>query len=153
MYWETGKWINDWSFTSQDLFDNINFSQFGWTHAFYKLLKTDRWKPAVAKVFTYFIYLVILDIIENNVTFEFPLKGAAQGEFYVKSFTGEAFQRLYQAGKWDDVDFLNCDFTGYQIYFRFKTKRGSWKEKPIYLSHKNARDIFHQKINEGKKYY
>lgn len=153
MNWEESKWVNTWSFTSQDLFDNINFAQFGWTHAFYKLLKTDRWKKLVGMVFTYFMYLVILDIIENNVTFELPLKGTAQAEFYVKSFTGEAFRRLYQAGKWDDVDFLNCDFTGYQIYFRYKTKRGDWKEKPVYLSHKNARDIFHQKINEGKKYY
>lgn len=153
MDWKEGKWCNTWSFTSQDLFDNINFAQFGWTHAFYKLLKTDRWKKLVGMVFTYFMYLVILDIIENNVTFELPLKGAAQAEFYVKSFTGESFRKLYQAGKWSDIDFLNSDFTGYQIYFRYKTKRGDWKEKPVYLSHKNARDIFHKKINEGKKYY
>lgn len=142
-----------WSFSSQDLFDNINFAQFGWSHAFYKLFKTDRWKKLVGMVFTYFIYQVILDIIENNVTFEFPLKGAARAEFYVKVFTGERFRKLYQAGKWEDIDFLNSEFTGYQIYFRYKTKRGQEKEKPVYISHKNARDIFHKKINEGKKYY
>ena len=50
-------------------------------------------------VFTYFIYQVVLDIIENNVTFEFPLKGRARAEFYVKVFQGEDFQRLYKAGK------------------------------------------------------
>ena len=104
-------------------------------------------------VFTYFIYQVVLDIIENNVTFEFPLKGRARAEFYVKVFQGEDFQRLYKAGKWPDIDFLNSEFTGYQIYFRYKTKNGQEKEKPVYISHKNARDIFHQKINEGKKYY
>lgn len=99
------------------------------------------------------MYLVILDIIENNVTFELPLKGAAQGEFYVKAFTDEAFKNLYRAGKWEGIDFLNCEFTGYQIFFRYKTKRSNWKEKPVYISHKGVRDLFYQKINEGKKYY
>ena len=148
-----GKYATSWCFTSQDLFDNINFAQFGWSNAFYKLFKTDRWKKLVGMVFTYFMYLVILDIIENNITFELPLKGAAQGEFYVKAFTDDAFKNLYRAGKWKGIDFLNCDFTGYQIYFRYKTKHGDWKEKPVYISHKNARDVFYQKINEGKKYY
>lgn len=153
MSFKDRKYNTTWCFTASDLFENINFAQFGWTKAFYKLLKTDRWQKLVGMVFTYFMYLVILDIIENNITFELPLKGAAQGEFYVKAFTDEAFKNLYRAGKWEGIDFLNCEFTGYQIFFRYKTKRSNWKEKPVYISHKGVRDLFYQKINEGKKYY
>lgn len=45
------------------------------------------------------MFLVIDDIIENNVTFEFPLKADAKAELYVKTFMGEDFRVLYQLGK------------------------------------------------------
>lgn len=151
--YKDNKFWSDWAFTSQDLFDNLDIQQFGWTKEFYRLFKTDRSQKLLGRVFTFFIYLVILDIIENNVTFEFPLKGRAKGEFYVKSFTGEAFRKLYVAGKWEGIDFLNSNFTGYQIYFRYRTARSDWKEKPIYISHRNVRDLFYKRINEGKQYY
>lgn len=153
MDFKNNKYNTSWCFTSQDLFDNINFKKFGWSKNFYKLFKTDRWKKVVGKIFTYFMYQVILDIIENNITFELPLTGKSYAEFYVKSFMDEDFKNLYRKGKWNEIEFLNLNFTGYQIYFKYKTKNRVEKEKPVYISHKNARDIFYKNINEGKTYY
>lgn len=99
------------------------------------------------------MFLVIDDIIENNVTFEFPMKGDLKAELYVKTFMGEDFRVLYKLGKWAGIDFLKSEFTGYQIYFKYKTRNGTLREKPVYITRRSGKDKFYQKINEGKKYY
>lgn len=103
-----------------------------------------------SKVLLYCMYLILKDIIENNVTFMFPTE-PMESCIQVKSFSGEQFQNMYSKGKFAGIDFLSSNFTGYQLYYRYKTKAG-FKEKPIYIS-KNLKDKFYENINNGKVYY
>ena len=104
-----------------------------------------------AQVLLYCLYLILLDIIEKNVTFVLPTDSHVESCIHVKQFSGEKFQRMYRGGKFAGIDFLASNFLGYQIYFRYKAKEG-FREKPIYISN-NLKDIFYENINNGKPYY
>ena len=89
-----------------------------------KLLK-GRWvknryknpKQLASKIFKDCLYEILLDIIENNVTFVLPLKYGHYAEIYMKQFSdeisgidGEAvsndeeFKKLYKYGKFKNID-------------------------------------------------
>lgn len=147
MYYKTG-----YCFSARDLFDNISFDSVGLSSKVYKgKYYEDSIRNFSASVFLYFMLLVIMDIIENNVTFVLPLKGNRRAMIHVKTFSGDDFVRLYQQGKFDGIDFLNSMFKGYQLCFRYNYREGE-REKPIYINQK-LKDIFYQHINEGKQYY
>ena len=103
-------------------------------------------------VFIYCWYLILLDIIENNITFVLPLFNNRTASVYAKPVTGEKFKRARQNGAYADIDILASNFTGYQLTYSWKTTKGTYREKPIYIT-KRFKDIFYKKINEGKQYY
>lgn len=66
-----------------------------------KLLQTpavkNRGKDRIAlaaELFDFCFYRILLDIVENNVTFVLPLKFGDYGELHIHSVTGEAFKEL-----------------------------------------------------------
>jgi hypothetical protein len=119
MFYKTG-----YCFTSKELFDTFNLKLLNIPTTIVRKLKMDCLQDLCGAVLTYCLYLIILDIIENNVTFALPLFGNREACFYVKTFDGENFQKAYQAGKFKGIDFLNSNFRGYQIYFEYKYKGG-----------------------------
>ena len=115
--------------------------------------KQDMIRELCAQIFTYFFYLVILDIIENNVTFVLPMdkRGNRNSNISVKCFEGEAFQRLYRAGSFQGIDFLSSNFKGYRLNYQYDYN-GGMREKDIYIDNK-LKKIFYDNINNGKVYY
>lgn len=105
-----------------------------------------------ASVLIYFFYLIICDILENNVTFELPLFNNRLAFISVKPIMGEDFKLARQRGAFGDVDILMSNFTGYQFNYSWQTKSGRYRYKPVYLS-KKFKDVFVKYINEGKQYY
>ncbi len=146
MFYKTG-----YCFTSRELFDTLNLKELNISTKVVKQYKMDCLQDLCGAVLTYCLYLIILDIIENNTTFVLPLFGNREACFYVKMFDGDDFKKAYQAGKFMGIDFLNPNFKGYQIYFQYKYK-GGWREKPIYINQK-LKDKFYENINNGKQYY
>lgn len=104
-----------------------------------------------AQVLFYCIFLILCDIIENNITFMFPFIGNNRACFYVKCFEEDEFRRLYKKGKFNDIDYLKTEFKGYQIFYQWKSKNRI-REKPIYITN-NLKERFHYNINQGKEYY
>ena len=146
MFYKTG-----YCFTSKDLFDNFNISRLTTKKKFWgKDCKGDSKLDLVAKVLTYCFYLIILDIINNNITFVLPTVHK-EAMIHVKQFTGETFRHMYNMGKFNDIDYLMSNFKGYQIYYRYKYK-GGYREKPIYIN-STLKKIFIDNINKGKQYY
>ena len=139
-------------FTSKDLFCNWNWLQLGikrqlyYDKYHYKCLE-----EFIASVFIYYMYFVLMDIIENNTTFILPLKGNRHAMIHVKVFDGDEFQRLYAGGKFMGIDFLSSLFKGYQLYFSYNY-RGGEREKPIYINN-HLKELFYSYINSGKEYY
>lgn len=76
------------------------------------------------EIFNLFFAKILLDIIENNVTFVLPLRLGRYGEWHVKSVTGEAFKEKYKKGKWKDVDYVLANFTGNEFKYTYKRPKG-----------------------------
>lgn len=112
--------------------------------------KTSHREIIVKKIFKYAIELVLNDCIENNVIFELPTT-SKKSYITVKRFDGDKFVKARQNGKWSDVDFLNSNFSGYQMVFNYQY-RGMQKEKLIYLDNKHKNRLT-ELTNQGKRYF
>lgn len=113
-----------------------------------KHYKTREKKEMAVKVFLYALYLILLDIIENNVTFVFPT--ARQAYIQMEAISGEGFKKLRKAGGFKDVDFIESNFTGYRLQLSYKVSKGI-RSKPIYVNAELKNKIT-EKTNEGMRY-
>lgn len=111
-------------------------------------------RKIVKQVFREGLHLILTDLIENNVTFKLPSLGVQGGEIHFEAIRGEDFEKARQNGKFEDVDFLESLFTGYQLYLYAHTRRDNFlnaKKYKIYFS-KEYRDKLLEYTNEGKTY-
>ena len=111
-------------------------------------------KSKVKKVFNCGLKLIIQDIIDNNITFEVPKLQYYGGQLHLEAITGEEFMELKKKGKFKGVDFLESNFTGYQMYLYIKGKRDNFlprRKFPVYFN-KVYRDQITKNTNEGKQY-
>lgn len=139
-------------FVTRELFAKLNKKDLNITTKMYKEYKSDTLLEFCASVLNYFFYLVLLDIIENNVTFVFSLRQSQRSAtLSVKCFTDEIFKKQYTKGRFQGIDFLQSNFKGYQLYMFYK-KGNDWREKPIFIN-KTLKDLFYEKINNGMVYY
>ena len=99
----------------------------------------------LSKIFRYFFYLVIVDIIENKAVFKFPKTSRAYIEMLPVS--GERFVKARQHGAFQDVDFLTSNFTGYQLGLRYNTRYGRWI-KALHVTEK-YKDRITELTNQG----
>lgn len=106
-------------------------------------------RALAVRIFLYAVKVILLDIIENNVTFQLPVRR----ECYINitETTGEKFKNARRNGKWLDVDYLKSDFTGYSMQFMYIANDREIK-KPIYVS-KWMRDKITENTNNGMRYY
>lgn len=110
---------------------------------------TQRHKDIFAgKVFMYFMYILLLDIIHNGITFRLPVRSDAFIEMYTVS--DDDFVKARQNGAFHHVDYLESNFTGNYLQFRYKLK-ADWRRKTIYVSNVLKR-IITDYTNKGKKY-
>lgn len=111
-------------------------------------------RQTVKRVIRASIQLIIEDIIENNVTFKFNGVGAQKGELHIEAITGEDFERCRQYGKFEDVDFLESVFTGYQIFLYMGNMKNNFifkRKKPVYVG-KYFKDKLTKYTNQGRSY-
>lgn len=138
-------------FTARELYETTNPSKWNITDTFVQAHgHRDRY-TFCGYVLVYFFYLVFLDIIKNNITFEFPMTGGYSASIYVKCFQDEDFRRLYAGGKFLGIDFIASEFKGYQMFYQWRC-HNRIKEKPIYINNK-LKHWFYTQINNGKQYY
>ena len=104
----------------------------------------------VKKIFRTSMKIVIQDIVERNVTFWLPLTGDKKCNMHMKRVSGKDFQKLRQAGKWDDIDIVNSNFSGYEIGFYMLGKRTP-RVKTVYVN-KQTREAISRYTNIGKQY-
>lgn len=145
------RYYTKYCFTARELYENINPSKWNVTDVLANAHgHRDRY-TLCGYVLVYLFYLVFLDIIKNNITFEFPMTGNYSASIYVKCFDNEDFYKLYAGGKFLGIDFIASEFKGYQIYYQWRY-RDKIREKPIYINNK-LKYWFYDQINKGKQYY
>ena len=111
-------------------------------------------KKIIKQVFREGVHLVIKDIIDNNVTFKIQGIGYQGGEIHMEAVRDDDFIKARNNGKFENIDFLNSLFTGYQMYLYVHGKRDNFLHRrkfPIYLG-KIYKDEITKNINEGKQY-
>lgn len=105
-----------------------------------------KYRELYGEILRYFFYLLIKDIIENQVIFKLP-QGAQRTWIQMDPISGEDFIKARQNGAFEDVDYINSNFTGYQLFLRYNTRYGHWKKR-IYLS-KKFKDKITELTNRG----
>lgn len=139
-----------YAFNVTELFENFNNKRLSISSS--DLKKTVGYQDKdelVLQIFLYAIKVILLDIIQNNVTFKFPTKRECY--LNIVRTSGEEFKQARRNGKWLDVDYLKSDFSGNQMQFMFIANEREIK-KPVYLS-SNLRDMITENTNNGMVYY
>lgn len=140
------------TFSSQDIFHNFPIQKLKMDYDTVKKIYSDGDKRSLsASIFTKGMQLIIEDIIENNVHFLLPTLGSSEAYLYMNKTQGKDFKNAFKKGKWNDVDFLTSNFTGYQLALSVKSNKRPEKIKPIYLGYKH-KDRITELTNEGKRY-
>lgn len=134
---------------SDDLFEGLNtrLLRNRWVKSKYK-----NRKALAAKIFEDCFYEILLDIINNNVTFVLPLRFGNYAEISMKQYSDINFKKLYNKGKFNDIDFVLSQFTGNQLVFKYIKYNKELKEKSIYVN-KELKKLIQKFTNEGKQYY
>ena len=139
-------------FTGKDLFNNFPVNKLKMSKEQCLATYPDGSKrDLAASIFTRSVQMVVDDIINNNVDFKFPTLGQTQAYLRMKRTTGQNFKKAFKNGKWNDVDFLTSNFSGYQIVLDMESKKRTTRQKDIYLSPKD-RDRITENTNLGKQY-
>lgn len=140
------------SFTCHDIFMNLPVEKLKMTPAQCKKYYSDGSKrDFAASIWMESAKLVVDDIIENNIQFKLPGMGRTQSYIQMQRVQGDEFKRAFKKGKWNDVDFITSNFSGYQLQLVMDSKKRTKREKPIYLAGKD-RDRITKYTNQGKQY-
>lgn len=104
---------------------------------------------ALARPFKYFLGLVLHHIIDKRERFVLPNVPHAYFDFNITN--EEKFEYHRQCGRFQEVDFIESDFTGYDIHMVFKA-RGGYKKTPLRVGGELKRK-FLDYVNSGVKFY
>lgn len=108
-------------------------------------------RDLAAQIFARSMQMIVNDIIDNNVHFKLPGRPSSQSYIYMKRTSDREFKKAFRNGKWNDVDFIESNFSGYQLTLETEYRNKPSKSKPIYLSAKD-RDRITENTNNGKQY-
>lgn len=108
-------------------------------------------RDLAASIFARSVQIVVDDIIDNNTYFKLPGLGRTQSYLYMKRTDGKQFKKAFKNGKWNDVDFIMSNFSGYQLEFKMESEKRLPRIKPVYLSGKYKQRIV-DNTNQGKQY-
>lgn len=104
---------------------------------------------AIADPFRYCFGLILNKIIDEKVRFKFPYNTDAYIDFDI--ITGDKFIKQRQNGRFQEIDFVESDFTGYFLNYYYNTKSYQ-RAIPIYIGGE-LKQKFLNGINSGEKYY
>lgn len=136
------------TFTQKDLFRGFNDEM---PKRFNPKKKKMSRKEICGKIFADVFFEILLDIIENNVTFVAPLTFGEHAEIAISPIEGEEFIKMYKKGSFRHIDYVLSEFTANRFYYTYKTKKG-FKKKTLYLN-KELDGLLIEKTHQGKKYY
>lgn len=139
------------AFTVNDLFYNFPYKKLKFNcQDCFNIIGNNHRDILVKRIFRESVKIIIQDIVERNVTFWLPLNGNKKCNIHMKRVTGKDFQRLRKSGKWSDVDFINSNFSGYEIGFYMLGNRTP-RVKTVYVN-KQIRETITKYTNLGKQY-
>ena len=110
---------------------------------------TSTYENALADPFKYSLVLIFNKIIKEKKRFKLPTKWEAFIDYEIT--TGDKFIEMRQYGLFQEVDFIESDFTGYSLKYYWKGKAYQ-KTMPVFIGGE-LKKLFIEKINKGEKFY
>lgn len=139
------------AFTTKDILANFPYKKLQFDCNTCKDIIGDKHRSIlVQRIFKESVKIIILDIINNNVTFWLPLTGAKKCNIHMRRVRGDEFKNLRRGGKWKEVDILKSMFSGYQLSL-FMLGNRTPRIKSIYLN-KELSKIITNNTNRGMAY-
>ncbi len=138
-----------YAFNLKDLYTKFPYHKLKFNGCSFPQLNTCNIVDICTRVMSYCIFLVIKDIIKNNVTFILPTN-KRYAELYVRRTSKEEFTKRRQKGGEQDIDFLETNFTTYKLMYRWQNGK-ILREKPCYVG-SELKEEFINNINNGMKY-
>lgn len=135
-----------------DLIDALDLKDFPSGHVILGTEDKVQKKIALRKVVARYFELIVLDIIENNVTFELPLFFNKKGRIKTRVIEGDRFDRLFKYGVFDGLDPMKSQFKMYELVMQIEYKNGRTRDIPISLD-KELTSMLIGKVNNGMIYY
>lgn len=120
-----------------------------WTWFISRYGHSASYEDAISDPFKYCFGLVLNRIIDERVRFKIPFSVNGYIDFEIVS--GDKFTKQRQNGRFQEVDFIESDFTGYALRYYFDTKAYQ-RSYQIYLGGELKRK-FLEGINSGIKYH
>ena len=108
----------------------------------------------IKKVFQEGTLLMLEDIVEHNVTIKLQGVGYQSGELHMEPIKDDDFINARKHGKFQDIDFLESLFTGYQIYLFIHNKHDNFlhRKKYVVYTNKYLKDKLTEYTNKGRAY-
>lgn len=141
-----------WACNLNDIFVRFPYDKCKNLITKYKTKQLRRQK--IKQIFRDGVEIILNDIIENNVSFKIPSFKYNGGEIHYEPIKGSEFERLRSKGKFQNIDFLETLFTGYQLYLYIHGKSDNFlarKKIPIYIN-KYYKNKMEDLVNNGKTY-
>ena len=101
------------------------------------------------RVFVYFLYLIILDIIRNNVTFIFPTKRIFV--LGIKTLEGKKLKEYIKTKKSEMYDYFGSGFILPRITLFYQKRKSEIRTREVMLNYSLTKEFF-DNINNGKAY-
>ena len=139
------------AFNLDEMFMNFPYKKLKLTCKDAKEINGDAHRDKIVKkVFRTCLKRVLEDIIDNNVTFELPT-GSRKSELHMRRISGEKFSQCRRNGKFQEIDFLQSFFTGYEIELNMYKRGGLKRSKTVYVDPRLKQKII-DNTNNGKQY-
>lgn len=136
-------------FSKVDIFKNFPSKKLKYDRKKIKEIYGDiRPKNFAWRIFVYGLYIILLDIIHNGITFQFPTKKDVC--IHMESITGEEFKKIRRGGGFLDVDYLKSNFTGNHLVYSRMNKDREVK-KDIHVN-RGLKELITKYTNEGRGY-
>lgn len=106
-------------------------------------------EEAMSDPFKYCLGIILHAVIDEKKRFKIPRVPESYIDFEI--VTGEKFEKHRYDGRFQEIDFIASDFTGYALRYYFKAKAYQ-KSQRIYIGG-SLKEKFLNGINSGVKYY
>lgn len=137
--------------TPEDLYTNIrkNITDKHWRWFIKRYGSSSSYGDALSDPFKYAICLIFNKVLDDKMRFKIPVNYEAYLDFEIIS--DEKFQEQRQNNRFQNIDFIESDFTAYVLRYYFKAK-SYMRSYPVYFGGE-LKEKFLSKINSGEKFY
>lgn len=138
-------------FTTSEIFEDIDVKRLSVKRKAlnHKFKNPANIKIICSRIFAYFLYLIILDIIRNNITFIFPTSRVFV--LGIRVIEGKRLKEYMRNKKSEMYDYFGSGFRLPRINLFYQKRKNEIRTREVMLNYSLTKEFF-DNINNGKAY-